>query len=70
MKLETSTARRYLTDSDHDRFICFAVNRRNQMRDQFMRIAMARIRSNYPFRLQRIAVAAKMWSRFVERKQQ
>jgi hypothetical protein len=40
-----------------------------QMRDQFMRIAMARIRADYPFRLQRIAVAAKMWSRYVERKQ-
>jgi hypothetical protein len=40
------------------------------MREQFMRIAMARLRSDYPFRLQRIAVAAKMWSRFVERKQQ
>jgi hypothetical protein len=67
---KTSTARRYLTDSDYDRIPCIAVNRRNQMRDQFMRIAMARIRADYPFRLQRIAVAAKMWSRFVERKQQ
>jgi hypothetical protein len=67
---KTSTARRYLTDSDHDRFLCFAVNRQSKMRDQFMRIAMARIRADYPFRLQRIAVAAKMWSRFTERKQQ
>jgi hypothetical protein len=40
------------------------------MRDQFMRIAMARLKPTYPFRLQRLAVAAKMWSRFVERKQQ
>jgi hypothetical protein len=37
------------------------------MRDQFMRIAMARLRTQYPFRLQRLAVAAKMWSRYVER---
>lgn len=40
------------------------------MREQFMRIAMARIRADYPFLLQRIAVAAKMWSRYLERKQQ
>ena len=40
------------------------------MREQFMRIAMARIRADYPFRLQRIAVAAKMWSRYLEKKQQ
>ena len=38
------------------------------MREQFMRIAMARLRPVYPFRLQRIAVAAKMWSRFISRK--
>ena len=38
------------------------------MREQFMRIAMARLRPDYPFRLQRIAVAAKMWSRFISRK--
>lgn len=40
------------------------------MREQFMRIAMARIRADYPFLLQRVAVAAKMWSRYLERKQQ
>ena len=38
------------------------------MREQFMRIAMAQLRPAYPFRLQRIAVAAKMWSRFISRK--
>jgi hypothetical protein len=38
------------------------------MREQFMRIAMARLRPDYPFRLQRMAVAAKMWSRFISRK--
>jgi hypothetical protein len=38
------------------------------MREQFMRIAMARLRPAYPFKLQRIAVAAKMWSRFISRK--
>lgn len=37
------------------------------MKDQFMRIAMARLRSVYPFKPQRQAVAAKMWVRFVER---
>ena len=38
------------------------------MRDQFIRIAMAQLRSTYPFRPQRNAVAAKMWVRFLERK--
>jgi len=37
------------------------------MKDQFMRIAMARLRRVYPFKPQRSAVAAKMWVRFVER---
>ena len=37
------------------------------MRDQFMRIAMARLRSIYPFKPQRQAVAAKMWSKHLER---
>jgi hypothetical protein len=37
------------------------------MKEQFMRIAMARLRSVYPFKPQRSAVAAKMWVRFVER---
>lgn len=37
------------------------------MKDQFMRIAMARLKSIYPFKPQRRAVAAKMWVRFVER---
>lgn len=38
------------------------------MRDQFMRIAMARLRKAYPFKPQRRAVAAKMWSDYLERK--
>jgi hypothetical protein len=37
------------------------------MRDQFMRIAMARLRSTYPFKPQRRAVAAKMWVEYLER---
>ena len=37
------------------------------MRDQFMRIAMARLRSIYPFKPQRQAVAAKMWTKHLER---
>ena len=38
------------------------------MQDQFMRIAMARLRSTYPFKPQRRAVAARMWVKFLERK--
>jgi len=38
------------------------------MKDQFMRIAMARLKSIYPFKPQRRAVAAKMWVRFVNKK--
>jgi len=38
------------------------------MREQFMRIAMARLRSVYRFKPQRRAMAAKMWARFLERK--
>jgi hypothetical protein len=37
------------------------------MREQFMRIAMARLRSTYPFKPQRRAVAAKMWVEYLER---
>jgi hypothetical protein len=37
------------------------------MREQFMRIAMARLRSTYPFKPQRRAVAAKMWTEHLER---
>jgi hypothetical protein len=37
------------------------------MREQFMRIAMARLRTAYPFVLQRRAVAARMWVDFLER---
>ena len=38
------------------------------MQDQFMRIAMARLRLAYPFKPQRRAVAARMWVKFLERK--
>lgn len=37
------------------------------MREQFMRIAMARLRSIYLFKPQRRAVAAKMWVQYLER---
>ena len=37
------------------------------MREQFMRIAMARLRSTYPFKPQRRAVAARMWVEYLER---
>jgi len=36
-------------------------------RDNFVRIAMAIIKRDYPFRPQRLAVASKMYSRWVER---
>ncbi len=38
------------------------------MRDQFMRIAMAQLRSTYPFKPQRRAVAARMWVKYLDRK--
>lgn len=38
-----------------------------ERRDQFMRIAMARLRSIYLFKPQRRAVAAKMWVQHLER---
>jgi len=38
------------------------------MKEQFMRIAMARLRGVYPFKPQRRAVAAKMWARFTQKK--
>ena len=37
------------------------------MREQFMSIAMARLRSTYPFKPQRRAVAARMWVEHLER---
>lgn len=40
----------------------------SSMRNQFIRIASAKIRKDYPFLPQRIAVAASMWRRFYERK--
>lgn len=37
------------------------------MKDQFMRIALARLRKDYPFYPQRIAVAAKMYREWMSR---
>jgi len=38
------------------------------MREQFMRIAMARLRSEYKFYPQRLAVAANMYRRWMDKK--
>lgn len=38
-------------------------------RKAFMRIAMARLQSDYPFKPQRVAIAANMYRRWLERKQ-
>jgi hypothetical protein len=38
------------------------------MKDQFIRIALARLRRNYPFFPQRIAVAANMYRRWLEKR--
>ena len=37
------------------------------MKDQFIRIAMARLRKEYPFYPQRLAVAANMYRRWLDR---
>ena len=37
-------------------------------RENFVRIAMAIIKRDYPFRPQRLAIASKMYSRWVQRK--
>jgi len=37
------------------------------MKDQFMRIALARLRKDYPFYPQRIAIAANMYRRWLDR---
>ncbi len=36
-------------------------------RENFVRIAMAIIKRDYPFRPQRLAIASKMYSRWIER---
>jgi hypothetical protein len=53
----------------YKRQAAFATNRKRliNMREQFMRIAMARLRRAYPFKPQRRAVAAKMWTEHLER---
>jgi len=38
-------------------------------RENFVRIAMAIIKKDYPFRPQRRAIAGKMYSKWVQRKQ-
>lgn len=37
------------------------------MRDQFIRIALAKLKKTYSFYPQRLAVAAKMYRRWIER---
>lgn len=37
------------------------------MKDQFIRIALARLRKDYPFYPQRLAVAANMYRRWLDR---
>ena len=39
-------------------------------REQFIRIAMARLRCVYIFKPQRLAVAARMYRKYLERKEQ
>mgnify|MGYP005685800005 CR=1 FL=1 len=38
------------------------------MRKQFIRIALARLRKNYPFYPQRAAIAARMYRSWLEKK--
>ena len=38
------------------------------MREQFIRIALARLRKNYPFYHQRLAIAARMYRSWIDRK--
>ena len=38
-------------------------------RERFVRIAMARIKKNYPFKPQRLAIASKMYANWRQRKQ-
>lgn len=40
----------------------------SSMRSDFIRIACAQIKSNYPFYPQRIAVAAGMWRKYYDKK--
>ncbi len=37
-------------------------------RENFVRIAMAILKRDYPFRAQRLAVASKMYRRWIEKK--
>lgn len=36
-------------------------------REQFMRLAMATLKKRYPFKPQRCAVAAKMWTKYINK---
>jgi hypothetical protein len=42
----------------------------NKEMQQFIRIAMARIRKDYPYKPQRLAVAAKLYTEHLKRKEQ
>jgi hypothetical protein len=44
------------------------MNTTETTQEQFMRIAMARLKSLYKFRPQRLAIAAKMYTRYIEKK--
>tara|TARA_R110000822_G_scaffold92234_3_gene212435 strand:+ start:1549 stop:1686 length:138 start_codon:yes stop_codon:yes gene_type:complete len=43
-------------------------DRKENTRDQFIRIAMARIKPLYPFYPQRIAIAARMYRNWIDKK--
>ena len=46
----------------------FFLKKNEDEMNQFMRIAQARLKSTYKFPPQRLAVAAKMYSRWINRK--
>jgi hypothetical protein len=48
----------------------FGTMKKNKtLSDQFMRIALARLKKDYPFYPQRVAVAARMYREWISRKQ-
>ncbi len=44
------------------------MNNTREQREQFVRIAMARLKKTYPFRPQRLAIASKMYANWRQRK--
>jgi hypothetical protein len=44
------------------------MNNTKEQREQFVRIAMARLKKTYPFRPQRLAIASKMYANWRQRK--